>query len=125
MSNPQEAALLKTEAYREQVARWVFEGIMAYRRSQDIPADPARLKLASAASAGTSVAAAVTNLPAPSLEAVPDFRPKTNPPVVATNPIGSAKKTRSTPAAEPEVRKAEPVEPEVRKAIPVEPRKEE
>ena len=37
MSNPREAALLKTEAYREQVAQWVFEGIMAYRRSQEIP----------------------------------------------------------------------------------------
>ena len=123
MSNPREAALLKTEAYREQVARWVFEGVMAYRRSQEIPEDAARLKVAVAPSSGTSMAAISTNSPTPKLEAVPDFRPKTNAPRVATNPAGGVKKVKME--VEPEVRKAEAVEPEVRKALPVEPRKGE
>ena len=125
MSNPREAALLKTEAYREQVARWVFEGIMAYRRSQEIPEEAARLKLGSAAASGTVVPATATNPSTPSLETVPDFRPKTNPPTAVTHPAGTAKKGKATPATGPEVRKAEPAEPEVRKALPVEPRKGE
>jgi len=123
MSNPREAALLKTEAYREQVARWVFEGIMAYRRSQEIPEDAARLKVAVAPSTATTVAAISTNPPTPKLEAVPDFRPKTNAPMVATNSGGEVAKAKAP--NEPEVRKAVAVEPEVRKALPVEPRKGE
>ena len=123
MSNPREAALLKTEAYREQVARWVFEGVMAYRRSQEIPEDAARLKVAAGPPSATIVAAISTNPPAPKLEEVPDFRPKTNAPMVATNPAGGNKKAKRE--VEPEVRKAEAVEPEVRKALPVEPRKGE
>ncbi len=138
MSNPAESALLKTEAYRQQIAQWVFDGIMAYRRSQDLPPEPARLSLASAG----------TNAPVPKLEAVPDFRPKTNPPATATNFPPAKKKADSVVAApaegkssgmttnvatgkklaaakEPEVRKAVAVEPEVRRAQPVEPRKEE
>jgi N-acetylmuramoyl-L-alanine amidase len=113
MSNPREAALMKTEAYREQVARWVLEGILAYRRSQEIPEDTARLK----------VAAAATNPPRPQLEAVPDFRPKTNPPAGTSAPALPANPAASS--KEPEVRRAVAVEPEVRKAIPVEPRKAE
>lgn len=123
MSNPREAALLKTEAYREQVARWVFEGIMAYRRSQEIPEDAARLKVAAAPSSAATVVGISTNPTTPKLEAVPDFRPKTNVHLVATNPAGGGKKARGE--TEPEVRKAEAVEPEVRKALPVEPRKGE
>ncbi len=123
MSNSREAALLKTEAYREQVARWVFEGIMAYRRSQEIPEDAARLKVAAGPPSATIAATISTNPPTPKLEEVPDFRPKTNAPVVATNPAGGNKKAKRE--AEPEVRKAEAVEPEVRKALPVEPRKGE
>lgn len=123
MSNPREAALLKTEAYREQVAQWVFEGIMAYRRSQEIPEDAARLKVAAVASSATAVAAISTNPPTPKLEAVPSFRPKTNTPMVATNAGGGGVKARAQ--NEPEVRKAAAVEPEIRKAIPVEPRKGE
>lgn len=121
MSNPREAALLKTEAYRDQVARWVFEGIMAYRRSQEIPEDAARLKLASVPSSGAAIAGAGANAPISSLEAVPDFRPKTNVPANTPNPSGAEKKTPGP--VPPEVRKAESVEPEVRKAIPVLPGK--
>lgn len=123
MSNPREAALLKTEAYREQVAQWVFEGIMAYRRSQEIPEDAARLRVAAVASSATTVAAISTNPPTPKLEAVPGFRPKTNAAMVATNAGGGGVKAKAQ--NEPEVRKAVAVEPEVRKAIPVEPRKGE
>jgi len=123
MSNPREAALLKTEAYREQVAQWVFEGIMAYRRSQEIPEDAARLKVAAVASSATAVAAISTNPPTPKLEGVPGFRPKTNAAMVATNAGGGGVKAKAQ--NEPEVRKAVAVEPEVRKALPVEPRKAE
>jgi N-acetylmuramoyl-L-alanine amidase len=123
MSNPREAALLKTEAYREQVARWVFEGIMAYRRSQEILEDAARLKVAAAPSTATTVAAISTNPPTPKLEAVPDFRPKTNISQVAVHPTGGGEEAKSRKKAE--MRKAEMVEPEVRKAIPVEPGKRE
>jgi N-acetylmuramoyl-L-alanine amidase len=123
MSNPAESALLKTEAYRQQIAQWVFDGIMAYRRSQEIPEDAARLKLATAPSSGTPAVAMATNPPILKLETVPDFRPKTNAPVTVTNPAGGNKKAKME--VEPEVRKAEAVEPEVRKALPVEPRKGE
>ena len=147
MSNPEEAALLKTEAYREQVARWVFEGILAYKRSQELPPEPARLSLASAGTPGVA-ASPVTNAPVTKLEAVPDFRPKTNPPAAATNsPTGvkPAEPVASVPtegkstgivtnvaapkkvaaAKEPEARNAGTAEPEVRRALPVEPRKGE
>ena len=122
MSNPREAALLKTEAYREQVARWVFEGIMAYRRSQESSEGSARLKLATASPAQT-IPAAGTNPPTTKFEAVPDFRPKTNPPAATSPVMVPVKKT--TVSRETEVRKAEAAEPEIRKALPVEPRKEE
>jgi len=121
MSNPREAALMKTEAYRQQVAQWVFEGVMAYRRSQESPEDTARLKLATASTGSPTVAS--TNPPVPKLEAVPDFRPKTNPPPAASVAGGAVKK--SPAPKEPEVRKAVPVEPEIRRAEPVEPRKAE
>jgi hypothetical protein len=124
MSNPREAALLKTEAYRQQIAQWVFDGILAYKRSQEMPADPARLKLA-AASPGTNAGTAVaTNSPVPKLEEVPGFRAKTNAAADSVRPaVASAKPVVKT--KEPEVRKAEAVEPEVRRALPVEPRKGE
>lgn len=124
MSNPREAALLKTEAYRQQIAQWVFDGILAYKRSQEMPADPARLKLA-AASPGTNAETAVaTNSPVPKLEEVPGFRAKTNAAADSVRPaVASAKPVAKT--KEPEVRKAEAVEPEVRRALPVEPRKGE
>jgi hypothetical protein len=96
---------------------------MAYRRSQEIPEDAARLKVAAVASSATTVAAISTNPPTPKLEAVPGFRPKTNAPMVATNAGGGGVKAKAQ--NDPEVRKAVAVEPEIRKAIPVEPRKGE
>jgi len=104
MSNPRESSLLKTEAYRQQIAQWVFDGIKAYQRSQEMPQEAARLSLA-----------ASTNAAPPKLEAVPDFRPKSP----------SSPEKKPAPAQEPEVRKAVAAEPEVRRALPVEPRKGE
>lgn len=122
MSNPREAALLKTEAYREQVARWVFEGIMVYKRMQEAPENAARLKLA-AADSPKEEGPADKNPPVSGLENIPDFRPGTNRPAAVPPAVVSVKKI--SPPKDPEVRKALAVEPEVRKAIPVAPRKEE
>lgn len=99
MSNPREASLLKTEAYRQQVADWIFEGILAYKRSQERPEDTARLKLA-AASVPEKGSGVGTNLPAPKLEEVPNFRPKTNAVVVpaSSNPMASPSLKPSGPA---------------------------
>jgi len=107
MSNPRESSLLKTEAYRQQVAEWVFEGILAYKRSQERPEDTARLKFA-----GTSVpetgSGAGTNRTVPKLEQVPNFRPKTNgsPAAAVVSPTGSlgSKKPDSAEIGGPEFR---------------------
>lgn len=78
MSNPREAALMKTESYRQQVAQWIFEGIQSYKRSQELPAEPARLKLASPDGAQPAPGVTASNPAVPKLEEVPDFRPKSN-----------------------------------------------
>ena len=94
MSNPREAALMKTEAYRQQIAQWVFEGIQAYKRSQEMPMDPARIKLA-ATSIGTNVTPGAASAPASAkLEDVPSFRPKTN---VVVEPAGSSSPASAVP----------------------------
>jgi N-acetylmuramoyl-L-alanine amidase len=135
MSNPRESSMIKTESYRQQIAQWIFNGILAYQRSQEMPAEAARLNLASAP----------TNRATPKLETVPDFRPQNQTPTGSTNSSAPAKKsavgppagsqTKSAPSAdagaakkatsaqEPEIRKAVAVEPEVRRALPLEPRK--
>ena len=77
MSSPRESSLLKTEAYRQQVAEWIFEGILAYQRSQERPEDGVRLKLATASGPETRSIAG-TNRSILKLEEVPNFRPKTN-----------------------------------------------
>ena len=146
MSNPREAALLKTEEYRQQVARWIFEGILAYKRSQEAPEESARLKVA------------VTETPQASpakLEGVPDFRSKADVSDAAVAPGGAGQPTPVAPGvSRPEipktvsktnspvdssaaaerngiktkenpVRKAQSGELEIRKAIPVTPGKTE
>ena len=77
MSNSRESSLLKTEEYRQQVAEWIFEGILAYRRSQQRPEDAARLKLAISSVPETGSTAGIERS-VPKLEEVPNFRPKTN-----------------------------------------------
>jgi hypothetical protein len=108
LSNPGEATDLRTEAYRQQVAAWVFEGIQTYKRSQEGPEAVARLKLVTNS----------TNPPAHGVgqstnrfEEVPGFRPKsTNPSVVPTPQAGSAPIVKTN--TEPEIRKALPVSTE-------------
>ena len=98
MSNPREAALLKTEAYRQQVAQWVFEGILAYKRSQESPEEVARLKLAAQAHISNVPTVNGTNLPIPKLEDVPNFRPKSDSPsVTAAAPKPTTLKNSVTP----------------------------
>ena len=146
MSNPREAALLKTEEYRQQVARWIFEGILAYRRSQDAPEESARLKVAATEAPRASPA---------KLEGVPDFRSKADVSDAAVAPGGAGQSTPVAPgvsrpeipktvsktnppvdlsaaaekdgirAKEAPVRKAQPRELEIRRAIPVTPGKTE
>ncbi|NDD56780.1 MAG: N-acetylmuramoyl-L-alanine amidase [Verrucomicrobia bacterium] len=98
MSNPREAALLKTEAYRQQVAQWVFEGIQAYKRSQESPEEAARLKLAIQTHASNVPTVTGANLPIPKLEDVPNFRPKSDSSSVTTTaPKPTTSKNSVTP----------------------------
>ena len=143
MSNPREASLLKTEAYRQQVAEWIFEGILTYKRSQARPEDAARLKLAGA-SVPAKGSVVGTNLPVPKLEDVPNFRPKNSVPAAGTGslatvapstnssipvesaipgfrPKNSAWVTTTASTQRPIPVNATPKEAEVRKAEAVEP----
>ncbi|NCY21443.1 N-acetylmuramoyl-L-alanine amidase [bacterium] len=111
LSNPQESGLLRTEAYRQQVAEWIFKGIMAYRKSQEIMSGPSRLSVEQP----EKVSPSTPELrPVMNLESVPTFRAKesgssgsgmTNSGIQATN--------KSTPV--------EPTGGEVRRAVPVQP----
>jgi len=105
LSNPGEANALRTEAYRQQVAAWVFEGIQAYKRSQESPEAVARLKLATnSINSPTQGAVLSTN----HLAEVPGFRPKnTNSNLVSNPQAGSAPIVKTN------------VGPEIRKALPV------
>lgn len=148
MSNSREATLLGTEEYRQQVAQWIFDGILAYKRSQELVPEPARLTLVGPSSSHPSPGSSANRSPESRLEEVPDFRPKTGPSGTSVSPVGAAPvripgaessddrpktnlpvtststKSPSAPA-EPEVRRAELVSPEVRRALPVTPRKGE
>jgi hypothetical protein len=108
LSNPGEAADLRTEAYRQQVAAWVFEGIQAYKRSQESPEAVARLKLVTnSINPPTHGVVQSTNR----FEDVPGFLPKsTNSGVVSTPQPASAPIVKTN--AEPEIRKALPVSTE-------------
>lgn len=143
MSNPREAALMKTEAYRQQVAQWIFDGIQTYRRSQELPAEPARLRLAAADGTPSASAVAVIQPTVPKLEAVPNFRPSSNAPAMnsAAHPAPSSSVQPIPPAtagvsdfrpktnvpvtvaqSTPKPAAASvPKEPEVRKAVASEP----
>jgi len=83
MSNPREAAMLKTEAYRQQVAQWIFDGIQTYRRSQELPVEPARLQFASSVPTPSASSVAGTNVAVPKLGEVPNFRPSSNSPAIS------------------------------------------
>lgn len=107
LSNPQEAGLLKTEAYRQQVADWIFKGIMAYRKSQETMAGPSRLSVETT----NPVSASTPQLrPVMNLEAVPSFRSKvTNSNQALTTNVLETNAPAANRPSEVEVRRALPV----------------
>jgi N-acetylmuramoyl-L-alanine amidase len=111
LSNPQEATMLRTEAYRQQVADWIFKGIMAYRKSQEILSGPSRLSV----ERPEKVSPSTPELrPVMNLESVPAFRSKetgSNSPVTTTNGTPTTNKANPTDPGEGEVRRAVPVQP--------------
>jgi hypothetical protein len=109
MSNPKEASLMRTEEYRQQVADWIFKGIMAYRKSQEMTPSPSRLSIESKEKTSSSTQQL---RPVMNLESVPPFKPK----VVVSNPTVSTMTNtqNSSPVAQTNA-----VEGEVRRAVPV------
>ena len=111
LSNPQEATMLRTEAYRQQVADWIFKGIMSYRKSQETLSGPSRL---SVEPAGKSSPNTPELRPVMNLEAVPAFRPKetaSNSPTTLVNSSTVTNQANQTGPAEGEARRAVPVQP--------------
>ena len=113
LSNPQEAGLLKTEAYRQQVADWIFKGIMAYRRSQETLPGPSRL---SVEHTNNIPASTPTLRPVMNLENVPAFRSK------ETGSNNEGIKTNGSPGNN-QATSPNPMDGEVRRAVPVQPAK--
>ena len=111
LSNPREASLMRTEAYRQQVAEWIFKGIMSYRKSQETMTGPSRLTV----EATNPVAASTPQLrPVMNLETVPGFRGKetgSNRPVSSTHEAMATNLVSPTNSTEGEVRRALPVQP--------------
>ena len=112
LSNPQEAGLLRTEAYRQQVADWIFRGIMAYRKSQETLTGPSRLSVqpAEKTSPNTPELRPVMNL-----ESVPSFRPKetgSNRPMATNHTSPLTNQATPTGSGEGEIRRAVPVQPD-------------
>jgi hypothetical protein len=111
MSNPKEASLMRTEEYRQQVADWIFKGIMAYRKSQEMTPSPSRLSIESKEKSSPSTQQL---RPVMNLESVPPFKPK----VAASNPVVST--GTNTQNLSP-VAQTNAVDGEVRRAVPVTP----
>ncbi len=113
MSNPREASLMRTEAYRQQVAEWIFKGIMAYRKSQESAPTPSRLSIETK----ERVSPATPQLrPVLNLESVSSFQPKGP----SSNAVVSGGTNPQTP---PSGGLTNLTEGEVRRAIPVSPEK--
>jgi hypothetical protein len=111
MSNPREASLMRTEQYRQQVAEWIFKGIMAYRKSQEMTPSPSRLSIETK----EKISPSTPQLrPVMNLESVPPFKPK----VTASNTVVSTMTNIQNP---PPVVQTNSVDGEVRRAIPVNP----
>lgn len=109
LSNPQEAGLLRTETYRQQVAEWIFKGVMAYRKSQETLSGPSRLSVETP----EKVSPTTPQLrPVMNLETVPAFRPK------ETGSNGSVS-TSSSSSSTNRVLTPEPTNNEIRRAIPI------
>ena len=102
---------MRTEQYRQQVAEWIFKGIMAYRKSQEMTPSPSRLSIETK----EKISPSTPQLrPVMNLESVPPFKPK----VSASNPVVStgASAQNSNPVAQTNV-----VDGEVRRAVPINP----
>jgi hypothetical protein len=93
------------------VADWIFKGIMAYRKSQEILSGPSRLSV----ERPEKVSPSTPELrPVMNLESVPAFRSKetgSNSPVTTTNGTPTTNKANPTDPGEGEVRRAVPVQP--------------
>jgi hypothetical protein len=114
MSNPREASLLRTEEYRQQVADWIFKGIMAYRKSQDTSPAPSRLSVEKTEKLGKVSASTPELRPIMNLQSVPAFKPKavgSNTPVSATQNPNATVSASQPDATNGEVRRAIPVAP--------------
>lgn len=111
LSNPREASLMRTEVYRQQVAEWIFKGIMSYRKSQETMTGPSRLTV----EATNAIPASTPQLrPVMNLETVPGFRGKetgSNRPVSSTHEAMATNLVSPTNSTEGEVRRALPVQP--------------
>jgi N-acetylmuramoyl-L-alanine amidase len=116
MSNPREASLLRTEEYRQQVADWIFKGIMAYRKSQDTSPAPSRLSVEKTEKLGKVSASTPELRPIMNLESVPAFKPKA---VSSNTPVSAIQNPNATVSAV----KPDATSGEVRRAIPVAPTK--
>ena len=111
MSNPREASLMRTEGYRQQVAEWIFKGVMAYRKSQEMTPSPSRLSIETKEKTSPSTPQL---RPVMNLESVPPFKPK----VAVSNPVVSTGTNAQNPNP---VSQTNAVEGEVRRAVPVTP----
>jgi hypothetical protein len=114
MSNPREASLLRTEEYRQQVADWIFKGIMAYRKSQDTSPAPSRLSVEKTEKLGKVSASTPELRPIMNLQSVPAFKPKavgSNTPVSVTQNPNATVSASQSDATNGEVRRAIPVAP--------------
>jgi hypothetical protein len=109
MSNPKEASLMRTEEYRQQVADWIFKGVMAYRKSQEMTPSPSRLSIETKEKSSPSTQQL---RPVMNLESVPPFKPK----LAASNPVVSTGTNTQNPTS---VAQTNVVEGEVRRAVPV------
>ena len=112
MSNPREASLMRTEAYRQQVAEWIFQGIVAYQKSQETLPSGTRLSVVMT----NKVSSSTPELrPVMNLDSVPPYRPK----LASTNPsVATNQSSGTNPAAT-----AQSIDGEVRRAVPVIPDK--
>lgn len=114
MSNPREASLMRTEEYRQQVADWIFQGIMSYRKSQESPPAPSRLTVEKVGRIEKVSPSTPELRPVMNLDSVPAFKPKgsSSNSSVATNLVGTNRVPTGQLDVNPtEVRRATPVSP--------------
>ena len=104
---------MRTEEYRQQVAEWIFKGIMAYRKSQEMTPSPSRLSIETKEKTSPSTPQL---RPIMNLESVPPFKPK----VAVSNPVVSTMTNTQSPST---VGQTNSVEGEVRRAVPITPAK--